>query len=193
MTSVIELYERLSAATDDKTRARIIAEAFEALEERYPNLSDIATKTHLSETELRLAKEIEETRGEIKETELRLAKEIEETRGEIKETELRLAKEIEETRGEIKATELRLAKEIEETRGEIKETELRLAKEIEETRGEIKETELRLQKEIGQVRVDLTRAIHHQTLWVVGAAAGSVVVIIGAIIGLLRFLGLMPV
>ena len=149
MTSVIALYERLSAATDDKTRARIIAEAFEALEERYQNLSDVAAKTHLSETELRLAKEIEETRGEIKATGLRL-------------------------------------------QNEIKATELRLAKEIEETRGEIKETELRLQKEIGQIRVDLTQAIHRQTLWVVGAAAGSVVVIIGAIIGLLRFLGLVP-
>ncbi len=69
MTSVIELYENLAAATDDKTRARIIAEAFEALEERYPNLSDVVTKTHLSETELRLQKE-------IKETELRLAQAI---------------------------------------------------------------------------------------------------------------------
>ena len=84
-------------------------------------------------------------------------------------TELRLAKEIEETRGEIKATELRLAKEIEETRGEIKATELRLAKEIAETK-----------KEIGRVHVDLTRAMHHQTLWVVG--------LVSAIIGLLRFL-----
>jgi len=52
--SVIELYEKLSTATDDKTRARIIAEAFEALEERYPNLSDIATRQNLRETELRL-------------------------------------------------------------------------------------------------------------------------------------------
>ena len=51
--SVIELYEKLSTATDDKTRARIIAEAFEALEERYPNLSDIATRQNLRETELR--------------------------------------------------------------------------------------------------------------------------------------------
>ena len=116
MTSVIELYENLAAATDDKTRARIIAEAFEALEERYPNLSDVATKTCLSETELRLQKEIKETelrlQKEIKETELRLAKEIE-------ETELRLAKEIEETRGEIKATELRLQKEIGQIRVDL--------------------------------------------------------------------------
>ena len=83
MTSVIELYENLAAATDDKTRARIIAEAFEALEERYPNLSDVATKTNLSETELRLAKEIEETRGEIKATELRLQKEIGQVRVDL--------------------------------------------------------------------------------------------------------------
>ena len=141
MTSSIELYKKMASATDDETRAHIIAEAFE---ERYPSLSDVAAKTDLSETELRLTKEIEETRGEIKVTELRLAKEIEEIRGKL-----------EETRGEIKATELRLQKEI-------------------------KETELRLVNEIGQAHVGLTRAMHRQTVWVVGS--------VSVIIGLLRFL-----
>ncbi|XSG83812.1 MAG: hypothetical protein ACPW60_08715 [Methylohalobius sp. ZOD2] len=66
MPSVIDLYEKLASATDDKARAKIIAEAFEALEERYPNLSDTVTRTDLSETELRLIKEIEQVRAELK-------------------------------------------------------------------------------------------------------------------------------
>ena len=149
MTSVIELYEKLASATDDKTRARIIAEAFEALEERYPSLSDIATRTHLSETELRLIKEIEDTRGEIKETELRLIKEIEQVRAD-------LSKEIEDTRGEIRETELRLRKEIEQVRAD-------LSREIEQVRLEVKSLEVRL-----------TQAIHRQTLWVIGSVGAII-------------------
>ena len=96
--SVIELYEKLSSAPDDKTRARIIAEAFETLEERYPRLSDVATRQDLSEAELRLIKEIEQVRSELKETELNLQKEIEQVRAnlrlEIKAVEVRLTQAI---------------------------------------------------------------------------------------------------
>ncbi len=103
--SVIELYEKLSSAPDDKTRARIIAEAFETVEEQYPQLSDVATRQNLRETELRLLKEIEQVRGELKETELRLQKEIETVR-------LELQKEIDQVRLEIKAMEIRLTQAI---------------------------------------------------------------------------------
>ncbi|ABM61470.1 hypothetical protein [Halorhodospira halophila] len=65
MTSVVELYEQLASAPDDKTRARLIAEAFERMEERYPEVKDLATQTHLRETELRLQKEIEQLRGDL--------------------------------------------------------------------------------------------------------------------------------
>lgn len=65
MTSPIQLYEALTSAPDDKTRARIIAEAFERMEKRYPEVKDLATRTALSETELRLQKEIEGVRKEI--------------------------------------------------------------------------------------------------------------------------------
>ena len=41
--SVIELYEKLSSAPNERERAKIIAEAFETLEERYPSLNDLAT------------------------------------------------------------------------------------------------------------------------------------------------------
>jgi chromosome segregation ATPase len=83
MTSPIQLYEALTSAPDDKTRARIIAEAFERMEERYPEVKDLATRTALSETELRLQKEIEEVRKEIAEVEGRLRLEIEEVRKEM--------------------------------------------------------------------------------------------------------------
>ncbi|MDZ7750200.1 MAG: hypothetical protein U5S82_00735 [Gammaproteobacteria bacterium] len=98
MTSPIQLYEALTSAPDDKTRARIIAEAFERMEERYPEVKDLATRTALSETELRLQKEIEITRKEIVEAEGRLRVEIEQVRKEIAGVEGRLRLEIEQVR-----------------------------------------------------------------------------------------------
>ena len=74
--SAVELYEALSSAPDDKARAKLIAEAFERLEERYPHLPDLATQGHLRETELRLQKEIEQLRGETR-------VQLEQLRGEI--------------------------------------------------------------------------------------------------------------
>jgi len=90
MTSVIDLYEKLRLAPDETARARIIAEAFEALENRYPHLDYLVTTRHLSETELKLTKEIEQVRLEV-----------EQVRSELKATELKLTKEIEQVRLEI--------------------------------------------------------------------------------------------
>ena len=101
MTSSVALYEALTSAPDDRTRARVIAEAFERLEERYPHLPDLATQGHVRESELRLQKEIEQVRAELRESELRLKKEIEQVRAELRESELRLQKEIEQVRAEI--------------------------------------------------------------------------------------------
>ena len=85
--SALHIYEQLTDAPDDKTRARIIAEAIGQLEDRYPQLKEVATQPQLRETELRLQKE-------IKEVEANLQKEIQQTRLEIKEVEARLSKEI---------------------------------------------------------------------------------------------------
>jgi hypothetical protein len=82
--AALHLYQRLTEATDDRTRAQIIAEAFSELEDRYPQLKEVATQPQLRETELRLQKE-------IREVELRLQKEIEKIRGEIKGVELKIA------------------------------------------------------------------------------------------------------
>lgn len=92
--SALHIYEQLTDAPDDKTRARIIAEAIGQLEDRYPQLREVATQPQLRETELRLQKEIQLTRLEIKEVEAKLLKEIQQTRLEIKEVEARLSKEI---------------------------------------------------------------------------------------------------
>ena len=113
MGSVVELYEALASAPDERARARLIAAAFERLEERYPHLPDLVTNQQLRETELRLQKEIEQVRAD-------LTLQIEQLRGELKT-------EIEQLRGEVKT-------ELEKLRGELRETELRLQKEIERSR-----------------------------------------------------------
>jgi hypothetical protein len=94
MSAALRLYEQLSEATDDKTRARLIAEAFDALEARFPQIGDLATQGHVRESELRLQKEIKEVEGrlqkEIREVEGRLRKELEQMRLETKQLEVNL-------------------------------------------------------------------------------------------------------
>ncbi len=99
MSSVVELYEALASAPDDRARARVIAAAFERLDERYPHLPDLATQQHLRETELRLQREIEQVRAN-------LTLQIEQLRGEVKTA-------IEQLRGDVKT-------DIEQLRGEVK-------------------------------------------------------------------------
>jgi hypothetical protein len=87
VSAALRLYEQLTEAKDDKTRARLIAEAFDELEDRFPQLGDLATQGHLRESELRLQKE-------IKEVEAALRKDIEQTRLELKTLEVRLTQAI---------------------------------------------------------------------------------------------------
>ena len=110
MGSVVELYEALASAPDDRARARVIAEAFEALDQHYPRLGDVATRQDLRETELRLMREIEQLRGEVK-------TDIEQLRGDVRT-------DIEQLRGDVKT-------DIEHLRGEVRTN-------IEQLRGEVK-------------------------------------------------------
>ncbi|MEY6431350.1 DUF1640 domain-containing protein [Thioalkalicoccus limnaeus] len=99
MTSVVQLYEALASAPDDRARARVIAEAFERREERYPHLPDLVTQSHLRETELRLQREIEQMRAdltrEIEQVRTDLTREIEQVRAD-------LTLRIEQLRSELK-------------------------------------------------------------------------------------------
>ncbi len=110
MSSSVALYEALTTAPDERARARVIAEAFERLEERYPHLPDLATQGHVRESELRLQKEIEQVRAEIERVRAELKLDIEQVRGALRESELRLLKEIEQVRGEVARTKVDLLK-----------------------------------------------------------------------------------
>ena len=94
MSVALKLYEQLTEAGEDKTRAKLIAEAFEQVEERYPQLKDVATQSQLRETELRLQKEIREIDARIHEVEAKLQKEIRELDLKIAQLEVRLTQAI---------------------------------------------------------------------------------------------------
>jgi len=114
---VIDLYDSLLDAKDDRTRAKIIASAFESLEDRYPELRDMATASGVRETELRLQKEIEQVRAN-------LSKDIEQVRAD-------LSKEIEQVRAD-------LSKDIEQVRLRIEEVRADLSRQkIEQVRADL--------------------------------------------------------
>ena len=90
MSVALRLYEQLTEAPDEKTKARLIAEAFEQLEDRYPQVKEVATQSQVREAELLLQREIEQTRLEIKSVEARLQLEIKEVEVKLQQTEIRL-------------------------------------------------------------------------------------------------------
>jgi hypothetical protein len=47
MSVALHLYQQLRDAPSEDSRAKAIAEAFEQIEERYPNLKDVTTQGHL--------------------------------------------------------------------------------------------------------------------------------------------------
>ena len=158
MSVALHLYQQLRDAPDDNSRAKAIADAFEQVEERYPNLKEVATQGQLRETELRLVQEIEQIRLEIREVDANLRKEIEQVRLEIRQVDANLRKEIEQVRLEIRQVDANLRKDIEQVRLEIKEVEVKLF----------------------QSEARLTQAIHRQTYWIIGS--------VGTIIGFIRLL-----
>ena len=60
MGYALKIYEAFREYGEEK--ARILAEAFEELEKRYPQILDMATRKDLSEAELKLTKEIEQVK-----------------------------------------------------------------------------------------------------------------------------------
>jgi hypothetical protein len=56
MSVGLKLYEQITSATDDQARFQAVADAINALEQHLPGRDLLATKTDLSETELRLHK-----------------------------------------------------------------------------------------------------------------------------------------
>jgi hypothetical protein len=115
MSSSIAFYEQLLAAENDRERARIIAEGFERLEDRYPELRDLATATQLTETRLQLESQIKievetcrsELKGDIEACRSELKGDIETCRSELK--------------GDIEACRSELRGEVGELRADMHE------------------------------------------------------------------------
>ena len=100
--TALHLYEQLREAPDENARAKAIAEAFGVLEDRFPQIREMATQGHVRESELRLQKE-------IKEVEAKLLVEIRNVDARITELELKIEKEIHGVRLEIKGVEVNIA------------------------------------------------------------------------------------
>jgi len=65
MSAALRLYEQLTEATDDKTRARLIAEAFEELEARFDQHAIPTPRGNLFESALRLREEIKSMQARL--------------------------------------------------------------------------------------------------------------------------------
>ena len=63
--SGLKLYKQLTDVGESKEKAEVLANAFEELEKRYPEVTDLATKASVKESELRLQKEIKEVEVRI--------------------------------------------------------------------------------------------------------------------------------
>ena len=68
----------------DEQRAKVIANGFEELERRYPNLSNAATDQELKNTELKLSAQIEQLRAKTEHDVALVRKDIELLRQETK-------------------------------------------------------------------------------------------------------------
>jgi SMC interacting uncharacterized protein involved in chromosome segregation len=116
MSAAFDLYTKLKHTSSDEERAEVIAQAFDALEARFPQLTDLATQGHVREGELRLQKEIKEVEArlqkDIKELEARLQKDIKAVELQIKEVESQLQKDIKGVELQIKEVDARLQERI---------------------------------------------------------------------------------
>nr|VFK39842.1 MAG: hypothetical protein BECKTC1821D_GA0114238_100716 [Candidatus Kentron sp. TC]VFK57165.1 MAG: hypothetical protein BECKTC1821F_GA0114240_101516 [Candidatus Kentron sp. TC] len=163
----LKFYEQFIEAPDDKSRAWILAEAFDAIKHRYPEIKDLATGAVLRESELKLTKEIEVVRKETKETELKIIEQVEASRQGTKDIELKLTRE-------IKGTELRFTREIKDMELKLTKAIKDVEKEIETVRKEIKDTEARLHQ-----------SIVNQTRWFLGGLAmlGAIFKLVDVFVG----------
>ena len=192
--SVIDVYEQLLSAPDDKTRARIIATAFERLEDRYPELKDLATATGVRETELRLLKEIEKIRQETQQIRADMHKFEQQVRADMHQSEQQIQanmhameqqirKEIEQIRADMHTMEQKISKDIEQIRADMHTMEQKIGKDIEQIRADVLQTELRLQKEIAEVNLKIEMTSKKQVQWMVGLFFTFAFTLIAAMFG----------
>ncbi len=176
MSVALQLYQQLRDAPDEDARAKIIATAFEQLEDRYPNLKNVATHSDVREGELRLQKEIVEAEGRL--------------RAEIKELEGRLQAEMKELEGrlqaEMKELEGRLQAEMKELEGrlqtEMKDLEIRLMTEMKELEGRLQKQIKEVDYRIHQVELKVAETKSELVRWVVSVGLLQTSLIIGVLL-----------
>jgi len=110
---------------NESEKTELVDEFIDGMKNEYPDLKYHATKQDISETELKLTKE-------IKELDVKLSKEISDVRKEIKELDVKLTREIKEldvklTR-EIKELDVKLSKEISDVRKDIANSKIETIK-----------------------------------------------------------------
>ena len=97
MGYALRIYE---AFKDDETKARLLSEFIELVEEAILN-NQLATRQDVTMSELKLTREIEQTRGEIKEVELKLTREIEQVRADVTKEIAQVHVEIHKSHGSL--------------------------------------------------------------------------------------------
>ncbi len=143
MSSVaLKLYQGLTDAGEDKKKAKIFATAFEELEQRYPEVKDLATGAQLTETSLLLQKE-------IKEIESNLNIGMSGIQKEIKEIESNLQKDMKEIESNLQK--------------EMKDIEYNSQKDMKEIESNLKLGMSEIQKEMQENKIEMLKSISQQT------------------------------
>ena len=99
---------------NESEKTELVDEFIDGMKNEYPDLKYHATKQDISETELKLTKE-------IKELDVKLSKEISDVRKEIKELDVKLTRE-------IKELDVKLSKEISDVRKDIANSKIETIK-----------------------------------------------------------------
>jgi len=99
---------------NESEKTELVDEFIDGMKSEYPDLKYHATKQDISETELKLTKE-------IKELDVKLSKEISDVRKEIKELDVKLTRE-------IKELDVKLSKEISDVRKDIANSKIETIK-----------------------------------------------------------------
>jgi hypothetical protein len=171
MSAALDLYAKLTETSDDKERARLIADAFEALEARFPHLHDLATQGHVRESELRLQKEIAKA-SSCKSGKSRPAcrRTSRKSKPACRRTSRPSSCKSEKSRPACRRTSRKSKLQIRESRPsscKSEEVEARLQQEIKAVELKIGQVEVR----VSEVEVNLHKAMAAQTRWLLGGLA----------------------
>lgn len=175
MSIALKVYQGLTDETDEKVKAKLIADAFEELEQRYPEVKDLATGVQLMQNSLLLQKEIKEVDSNLQ---LKIQEMDSNLHREMKEMDSNLRKEIQEV-------DSNLRKDIQEMnsnlRKEMKEMDSNLRKEMQQM-------DSNLQKEIQYSKIEMMEKMERQTKFFFAGFGGFATFLVAATGLMIKFL-----